>query len=381
MKLKELGQKISEVSKKIDNGINNINHKISDVPNKISSIAQRASSITEVKHQNNINDNIEKINDNLNQNKISFENQNNLNHNQIQKQYYIFFENITSEIINGNFISDYVVLDLETTGLYSYLDKITEFSILKIKNNELIDEMTHLVNPNIRIPNMVTNITGINNDMVKNEKTIKFYLNDIIKFIDNNVIIGHNITFDLNFLEKAIQDNHILTDNIEFKYIDTLELSRNIIFDTPDHKLKTLKRYLKIDNISHRGRDDCDTTKKLYDFLIDQLKEEMELKKLEYENKLKNLNDNENNFINFIKEKIKEIDETLKIDIDFQKDYTMKFNVNNIYIGKVKLRGKNFKIELVTKNNVFLLDNINYDEACKHSEKWIKYLKKELNLK
>lgn len=177
---------------------------------------------------------------------------------------------ITSSIINKSVsCNDYVIFDFETTGLNPNEEKITEFTFLKFKNNKLVDEISSLVNPEKNIPNEVSKITGITNEMVKEEKDIKFYINDIMNFIDGYTLIGHNIcNFDIYFLKNAIEKNVKLTKKIEYKCIDTLTMSRELITAVKNYKLETLKKYLKIDTISHRSKQDCEVTAELYQYMI-----------------------------------------------------------------------------------------------------------------
>ena len=71
------------------------------------------------------------------------------------------------------FDNNFLVLDIETTGLSAYMHKITEISALKMENGRIIDEFTTLINPETRIPSFITRLTGINNEMVKDSPKIK----------------------------------------------------------------------------------------------------------------------------------------------------------------------------------------------------------------
>jgi DNA polymerase III subunit alpha, Gram-positive type len=95
----------------------------------------------------------------------------------------------------------YVILDIETTGLCKHYDKITEIAAIKISNGKIIDEFQTLINPKCTIPNFITKLTGINNDMVKNSPTIEQVLPNLFKFIEDEIIIAHNATFDYGFIE------------------------------------------------------------------------------------------------------------------------------------------------------------------------------------
>lgn len=189
--------------------------------------------------------------------------------NTVTLKYNVSERNITYDVINGKkIVKDYIVLDFETTGLHSSHDKIIEFTFLKYINNVLVDEYSSLVNPECHIPTKITDLTGITNDMVKNEKTIKDDIINILKFIDGFTLIGHNIcSFDFNFLKQAIEDNAKLNNNIEFNCVDTLIMAQELLPELENHKLVTLKDYLNIECASHRSKEDCEVTAELYKYL------------------------------------------------------------------------------------------------------------------
>lgn len=187
-----------------------------------------------------------------------------------KNKFFVSADNITQDIIDKKLeVNDYVVFDFETTGTDTFSDAITEFTFLKYKNNKFIDELSFLVNPNTPIPRKVSEFTGITNEMVSNEHTIDYYIKDILNFIDGFVLIGHNIcNFDYYFLKHAIERNIILEKNINYECIDTLIMARQLINDTENFKLETLKKYLNIKLISHRSKEDCQVTAKLYQYMI-----------------------------------------------------------------------------------------------------------------
>ena len=100
-------------------------------------------------------------------------------------------------------INEYVIFDLETTGLYPDSDAIIEISALKVEDGEIIDEFSTLVNPCIHIPFDASSVNGIVDDMVKDAPKIEEALKDFIAFVGNNVLMGHNIKrFDLPFIQR-----------------------------------------------------------------------------------------------------------------------------------------------------------------------------------
>lgn len=159
-------------------------------------------------------------------------------------------------------VADYVVLDFETTGLRPGADQIIQVGAVKYKNHEQMDIMNQLVNPLRSISTRITSLTGITNDMVRNEPKIEFVINQLIKFIGDLPIVAHNASFDMGFL-------YALEDKVEvptYTVIDTLKLSRKIINQTPNHKLTTLTQYLQIEHDAHNALGDCLATAKIYQY-------------------------------------------------------------------------------------------------------------------
>ncbi len=165
-------------------------------------------------------------------------------------------------------VDDYVVFDLETTGFDAKVNKIIEIGALKYRNNKLVDKFSVLVNPLCDIPSIITSITGINDDMVKNAITIKEALPKFIEFIEDLPLVAHNAKFDLAFIEENIIN--LKLPMISNKNIDTVYLARKYIKDVYNHKLETLKDYLKLDYSSHRSLDDCLTTNYVYQYCKDK---------------------------------------------------------------------------------------------------------------
>lgn len=163
-----------------------------------------------------------------------------------------------------NFVDDYVVFDLETTGLEPETSKIIEIGALKYRNNELVEEFSVLINPECKIPSIITEITGIKDEDVVNKKTIKEVLPEFILFIEDLPLIAHNSSFDLSFIEENI---HSLKLNpLKNKNIDTLEIAKTYIPKAYNYKLETLKKFFKLEYGSHRSVDDCKTTHYVYQY-------------------------------------------------------------------------------------------------------------------
>ena len=120
-----------------------------------------------------------------------------------------------------------VVLDIETTGIKANTDKIIELYMLKVCNNEVIEEYHSKFNPEIEIPLFISNLTGIYQWHVNSSPTIDQEIENIKTFIGDSVVIGHNLKFDLSFLNYDLINNGF--ENIANENIDTLKLSRALL--------------------------------------------------------------------------------------------------------------------------------------------------------
>lgn len=138
--------------------------------------------------------------------------------------------------------ASYVCFDFETTGLSIKYDRITEFGAVKIKDGLVIDRLDILINPEMHIPDKIAEKTHIDDDLVKNCKTIKEELPRILKFIEGSIIVSHNIEFDYGMLNEACEREGFGT--IDYPSIDTLALSRYLFPENAYHSLGALcKRY------------------------------------------------------------------------------------------------------------------------------------------
>lgn len=160
------------------------------------------------------------------------------------------------------FVDDYVVFDIETTGLNKDKDFIIEIGALKYRNNILVDEFSYLINPNISLPQIITDITGIKDRDLIGKDTIDVILPKFIEFIEDLPLIAHNNSFDLGFINKNLSNLNLSELNNE--NIDTLELSKKYLPQMYNFKLETLKKYFNIKQISHRAIGDCHTANYVY---------------------------------------------------------------------------------------------------------------------
>lgn len=164
----------------------------------------------------------------------------------------------------------FCVIDLETTGTRPSDDRITEIAAAKFRCGEQVDTFQTLINPQCPIPAAITLLTAITEEMIADTPVIDEVLSPLLEFLDNTVIVGHNVRFDLGFINAALQRfDHAPITNMT---LDTLGLARRLVRDeVPNLKLQSLARSLNLDHQpSHRALDDVLATADLLHKLIDR---------------------------------------------------------------------------------------------------------------
>ena len=163
----------------------------------------------------------------------------------------------------NNFISDYTIVDIETTGLSTIRDEIIEISAIRVRNNSIVDTFSSLTKPEGIISTFITSLTGITNEMVKNAPDIKSTLSDFYNFLSKDCIVGHNINFDYRFLQYNI--NKYLGKELYNKKLDTVKLARKFCPNLESYKLANLAKYFNISTAGHhRALKDCEITYNVY---------------------------------------------------------------------------------------------------------------------
>lgn len=158
-----------------------------------------------------------------------------------------------------DFPDSYVVLDFETTGLDRRWDEIIEIGALKVEANAVVDRFSSLIKPSISLDPFITELTGITNEMLANAPSIETVMPLFIDFLGDSIIVGHNVTFDLAFLQNNAGKE------IDPDYIDTLRLSRKLFKDMQHHRLSDMtERFGIVREHSHRSIDDCEATLQLF---------------------------------------------------------------------------------------------------------------------
>ena len=164
------------------------------------------------------------------------------------------------------FVDDYVLVDIETTGLSPVVDDIIEIGAIKVKDNKVIDSYSELIKINKKLSAFITNLTGITDEMLKKGKLPEIVLKEFVGFVGEDTIIGHNVNFDLGFLRNKCLKylNYSLCNS----YVDTMYLARRLVPNSRNYKLGTLAEHFNISyEGAHRGLRDVEITYRLYNEL------------------------------------------------------------------------------------------------------------------
>ena len=168
---------------------------------------------------------------------------------------------------------DYVVFDLETTGLSPETDKIIEISAVRVRGGKAEKNFSTLVNPGRKIPAAASRVNGITDAMVADAPVIEDALADFLLFIEQDILVGHNIhSFDMKFLYIAAEER--LSVPLPNNYIDTLYLARRCLPQLSHHRLVDLAAYFHLSTEgAHRALNDCIMNQKCYEAMAKLYKE------------------------------------------------------------------------------------------------------------
>ena len=158
---------------------------------------------------------------------------------------------------------DYVVLDIETTGLSKYYHKITEIAAVRVVEGKVVEEFQSLVNPETHIPSFITKLTGISDKMVKDAPVIDDVMPKFVEFLGESIVVGHNATFDYGFLTEnanAVLGKHLMNDRL-----CTMKLASRCLPQLSRRRLKDLCAYFEVENSqAHRAMADTKATVEVF---------------------------------------------------------------------------------------------------------------------
>lgn len=182
--------------------------------------------------------------------------------------------------LDGNF----VVFDTETTGLNFKNERLTEIGGVEVSNFEIGNKFNTMVNPDKEIPQQITEITGITNELVKDAPFEKEALCKFLEFVNGRVLVAHNAVFDVNFL---IQTAKRCGMSLNLTYIDTLNLAKVLYPELKKFTLDKLAKHLQLGDFNHhRACDDAFMLARIFVKMLENLKESFNINKIESLNKI-----------------------------------------------------------------------------------------------
>ena len=168
---------------------------------------------------------------------------------------------------NGTFI----VFDVETTGLSKQRDRLTEIGAVRIVNGEITDTFNTFVNPLIPIPEKITKLTGITDDMVADAPVEDAAVRAFFDFCGDAPLVAHNASFDTGFLSEACKRCDI---PYHYTSLDTVPFCRSMYKGLKNYKLDTVAEHLKLPKFNHHRA--CDDARALADIFLHLLKDAQE---------------------------------------------------------------------------------------------------------
>lgn len=163
-------------------------------------------------------------------------------------------------------VDDYVVLDVETTGLDPVFNDIIEIGLVRVRQGNISDRFQSLVNPGYALDSFISELTGITDDMLISAPKLEEIMPSAISFIGDDFVVAHNANFDINFMYDSCLKLELLAFKNDF--IDTMRLSRRLFPEFAHHRLTDLIQRFKIsDTVEHRALKDAIQTHACYEYL------------------------------------------------------------------------------------------------------------------
>ncbi len=169
-------------------------------------------------------------------------------------------------------LSEYVVVDIETTGLSRFYHRITEIGAVKVKDGAVTEEFQTLVNPGVRIPSFITRLTGITDGMVADADPIERALPRFLSFLGECTIVAHNATFDYGFLAENASRH--LDHTLANARLCTKKLATRLLPELPSKRLSALCSHFDLSNeAAHRALGDARVTQTIFSHFLSMLSE------------------------------------------------------------------------------------------------------------
>lgn len=168
-------------------------------------------------------------------------------------------------------LKSYIAFDVETTGLNPLENEIIEIGALKVRNGKVAERFMEFIKPTVSLSLSITSLTGITDDMLAEARTRCQVIPDFLDFCGNDVLIGHNVSFDYSFMKCSAAADGLIFEKMG---IDTLKIAQKVHSDLDSKSLGSLCSYYHIDNRSaHRAYHDALATAKLYQTLAHYFEE------------------------------------------------------------------------------------------------------------
>lgn len=162
---------------------------------------------------------------------------------------------------------DFVIVDTETTGLRPGSHRVIEIAGVRIRGGEVIDAYQSLLNPGVRIPKYIVQFTGITQDMLAEAPASSDALPDFLRFVENAIVVGHNVGFDIGFL---VYEAQLLGKSFPIDGLDTIPLARRFLPGLKRFKLENVATHLKIPPTNrHRALGDAKVTAAIFIKLLE----------------------------------------------------------------------------------------------------------------
>lgn len=171
---------------------------------------------------------------------------------------------------DGDFRTDeFIVFDTETTGLSTLTCDLTEIGAVKVRGGKVLERWGSFVNPGYPIPPEITSLTGITDEMVKDAPSQEEAVRAFLRFAGDRILIAHNAPFDIGFLRKVCEANHI---PFSPTYLDTVALSRDLNPGLRKHKLDILAEHYGLGDFNHhRAYDDAEMLSLIFFKMCEQM--------------------------------------------------------------------------------------------------------------
>ena len=140
-------------------------------------------------------------------------------------------------------LKSYVCFDLETTGLDPLYNEIIEIGALKVRDGKVAERFMEFIHPQEEISQMITNLTGITNEMVANARPADAVISDFLEFCEDDVLIGHNVGFDYSFMKSGASNLGLTFEKFG---IDTFKIAQRTLKSLPSKSLSSPCEYYQI---------------------------------------------------------------------------------------------------------------------------------------